>query len=96
MTASWTDSNKDYTVTVPPKGESFVENAVTAFAAPAPVYIEATMDANNESILVNGQKIFPVVYTEFVHKNLIRFGDGKHDCALLTLSTLQNYMNINL
>jgi len=78
VTASWTDSKKDYTVDVPPKGESFVENAVTAFNSPAPVYIEATMDANNESVLVNGQKIFPVVYTEFVHKNQIRFGEGKN------------------
>ena len=62
---------------VPPKGEAFTENALAAFQAPAPVYIEAKIGANNETVMVNGQLVFPVVYTEYLKKNVIRFGDGR-------------------
>uniref|UniRef100_A0A7M5VBW7 Uncharacterized protein n=1 Tax=Clytia hemisphaerica TaxID=252671 RepID=A0A7M5VBW7_9CNID len=76
VSASWTQDGQQITQHVPPKGEAFTEHAVTAFQAPSPVYIEAKINANNESVMVNGQLIFPVVYTEYLKKDVIRFGDG--------------------
>ena len=71
------------------QGEAFTtEHAVTAlFQAPSPVYIEAKINANNESVgMVNGQLIFPVVYTEYLTKNVIRFGDGKSKIRFISNS----------
>lgn len=76
IVASWKQHGQSIEQVVPPKGEAFTENALAAFQAPAPVFIEAKIGANNETVIVNGQLVFPVVYTEYLKKNIIRFGDG--------------------
>ena len=77
IVTSWKQHGRSIGQVVPPKGEAFTENALAAFQAPAPVYIEAKIGANNETVMVNGQLVFPVVYTEYLKKNVIRFGDGR-------------------
>lgn len=76
IVASWKQHGQFIEQVVPPKGEAFTENALAAFEPPNPVYIEAKIGANNESVMVNGQLVFPIVYTEYLAKNVIRFGDG--------------------
>ena len=75
--ASWKQHGQSIEQVVPPKGEAFTKNALAAFQPPNPVYIEAKIGANNETVMVNGQLVFPIVYTEYLTKNVIRFGDGK-------------------
>lgn len=77
VTVYWKENGTSIQQVVPPKGESFRETTVAALSQPPPIYLQARIEANNQSVMLNGQLMYPVIPTEVVNKVKIIFGDCK-------------------
>lgn len=73
----WQENGTAITQAIPPKTESFRESTIAALNQPAPIYLQGRIQGNNQSVMLNGQQIFPVIATEVPTTVKIVFGDCK-------------------
>lgn len=77
VTVFWQINGTTTEQIVPPKGEMFMESTSAALTQPPPIYLQGRIEANNQSVMLNGQQIYPLIPTELLNRVKVTFGDSK-------------------
>ena len=77
VTVYWDELNKKVEQDVAAQLTYFKEKVFASYQLPNPIYIRAVRKGTNQSVLLNGQHVFPVVASEVEKPVQITLGERK-------------------
>lgn len=77
MSVFWNENDSMVSQDVPPEEIIFRESIITGDEPPPPVYMKAFLRNTNQSVLLNGQLVYPVIAKEVGKTVQVIIGEGK-------------------
>lgn len=77
VTVSWADNRTMVSQDIPGLGEAFKESTVALSSPPQPIYIQGKIKGTNQTVMLNGQAMYPAIATETQKTIQITLGEGK-------------------